>query len=61
MPGKRKKTEANGKNAPKKTKSADQSKESFLLDVRKLKLYTDDDRYYSTAQTTVGALELDWH
>lgn len=48
---------ANGKN--KKVK-VDQSKESFLNDLRKLRLYTNEDRYYEEIKTEVHALELDW-
>lgn len=56
MEGKRKKT-TNGKS---KKLKVDLSKESFLSDIRKLKLYTEDDRYYKEVKTEIGRLELDW-
>lgn len=58
MSGKRKKAAANEKN--KRAKTTGHSKESFLNDINKLKLFTVDDRYYNTAQTSVGSLELEW-
>lgn len=56
MPDKRKKAVSNGKT--KKTKSG--PKESFLAGVEELNLYTNEDRYYTHAQTEVGPLELEW-
>lgn len=58
MSGKRRKAAVNGKN--KRTKITEPSKESFLKDINKLKLFTVDDRYYNTARTSVGSLELEW-
>lgn len=46
-------------NGRKKAK-ADLSKESILGEVRKLKLYTDEDRYYKEVQTNIGPLRLNW-
>lgn len=47
----------NGKN--KKVK-VDLSEDSFLNDIRKIKLYTEEDRYYREIKTEIGRLELDW-
>lgn len=55
---KRKAPTSNGKN--KKQAKVELSKESFLNDLRKTKLYTDADRYYKGVQTEIGPLELKW-
>lgn len=53
---KRKTPPSNGK---KKVKG-ELSKESFLAQVSKLKLYSNEDRYYQEVKTDVAPLELDW-
>lgn len=49
---------ANGKNKKAKT---DLSKESFMNDLKKFKLYTYEDRYYRDIRTEIGPLVLDWN
>lgn len=56
MGNKRKLATTNGK--VKKTKTG-LSKEAFLNEIGKLKLYTEGDRYYD-AKTDNGRLELYW-
>lgn len=56
MEGKRKRT-TNGKSKKHKLGC---SKESFLEDLKKLKLYTNEDRYYKEVNTQISDLVLEW-
>lgn len=47
-------------NGKEKKQKVEQSKDSFLTAIRKLKLYTDEDRYYNEIKTSISSLELDW-
>jgi hypothetical protein len=37
------------------------NKETFLRNIKNLKLYVDGDQYYDRAKVKVGPLELDWN
>lgn len=45
---------------PKKKKNSEPGLENFLLEVKKLKLYCDEDIYYKEAKIVDGPLILSW-
>lgn len=54
---KRKSTDTNGQN---KKSRIEFTKESFLNKIKNLKLYTNEDRYYTEIKTDIGPLDLQW-